>query len=100
MAISRDDHVIVDSDAKQVANLDHLLGHVDIGPGWRGVAGRVVVDENAAGGVQFDGSPQYLAWIHGRSNHMLPAGPCGDQVSATQCIPNMVRFAICGPGDS
>jgi hypothetical protein len=42
----------------------HLLGHVDIGPGWRCVAGRVVVDENAAGGVQFDGSPQYLPRIH------------------------------------
>ena len=66
MTVPADDHVIVDSNAKQVANLDHLLGHVDIGPGWRCVAGRVVVDENAAGGVQFDGSPQNLPRIHRR----------------------------------
>ena len=39
---------------------------LDIGAGWRGVAGRVIVDEDAAGGMQFDGSPQNLARIHWR----------------------------------
>jgi hypothetical protein len=58
MAIPADDHMVVDGDAKQVANFDDLLGHVDVGTGRGGVAGRVVVDEDAAGGVQFDGSPQ------------------------------------------
>ena len=51
MPIPGDDDVVMDSDAKQLANLVNLLGHVDIGPRWRGVAGRMVVDEDAAGGV-------------------------------------------------
>jgi hypothetical protein len=69
MPIPGDDDVVMDGDAKQLANLDDLLGHIDIGTGWRCVAGRVVVDENAAGGVQFDGSPQHLPRIHGRVVH-------------------------------
>src|ERR1700732_1432513 len=69
MPIPGDDDVVMDSDAKQLADLVNLLGHVDIGPGRRGVTGWVVVDENAAGGVQFDGSPQYLPRIHGRVVH-------------------------------
>jgi hypothetical protein len=28
MTVPADDHVVVDSDAKQVANLDHLLGRM------------------------------------------------------------------------
>jgi hypothetical protein len=51
MPIPCDDHMVVDSDTKQPANFDNLLGHVDIGPRWGGVAGRVIVDEHAAGGV-------------------------------------------------
>ena len=51
MPIARNDHMVVDGDAKQLANLDDLLGHVDIGPGWCGVARRVIVDEHAAGGM-------------------------------------------------
>jgi hypothetical protein len=51
-----DDDVVMDSDAKEPANLGNLLGHVGIGTGRRGVARRVVVDEHTAGGVQFDGS--------------------------------------------
>jgi hypothetical protein len=46
-----DDDVVMDSDAKQLANLVNLLGHVDIGPGRRGVAGRMIVNEDAAGGM-------------------------------------------------
>jgi hypothetical protein len=56
MAIPGDDDVVMDSDAKQLADLVNLFGHIDIGPGWRSIAGRMVVDEDAAGGVQFDGS--------------------------------------------
>jgi hypothetical protein len=51
MAIPRNDHMVVDGDTKQPTNLDDLLGHVDIRPGWRGIARRVVVDEDATGGV-------------------------------------------------
>jgi hypothetical protein len=51
MAIPCDDHMVVDSDTKEPAHLDDLLGHVDIGTRWRGIAGRVIVDEDAAGGV-------------------------------------------------
>src|ERR1700730_519732 len=69
MPIARDDHVVLDRDAEQVANLDHLLGHVDIGPRWRWVTGRVVVHEHAAGGVQFYCFSQNLAWIHRRMIH-------------------------------
>src|SRR4029077_14965887 len=54
--IPGDDDVVTDSDAEQLANLVNLLGHVDVGPGRGGVAGRMVVDEDAAGGLQFDGS--------------------------------------------
>ena len=83
MAIPGDDHVVVDSDTKQLANLVNLLGHVDIGPGWRGVAGRVVVDEDAAGGVQFDGSPQNLPRIHRRVvDRAFGQDLVGDQVVA------------------
>ena len=49
--IPGDDDVVMDSDAEQLANLGNLLGHIDIGTGRRGVAGRVVVDEHTAGGV-------------------------------------------------
>src|ERR1700730_13694207 len=49
-----DDDVVMDSNAEQLANLDDLLAHIDVGPRWRGVARGVVVDENAAGGMQFD----------------------------------------------
>jgi hypothetical protein len=51
MTVPADDHVVVDSDAKQVANLDHLLGHLDIGPGWRGVAGRMVVEQQTESSI-------------------------------------------------
>jgi hypothetical protein len=51
MAIPRDNHVVVDGDPKQVANFSNLLGHVDIGAGWRGVAGRVIVHQHAARGM-------------------------------------------------
>ena len=51
MAISGDNHVIMDSDTKQVATFSNLLGHVDISPGRRGIAGRVIVHEHAGGGV-------------------------------------------------
>jgi hypothetical protein len=46
-----DDDVVVDGYAKQPTNLGHLLGHLDISLGWRGVARRVIVHEDAAGGV-------------------------------------------------
>ena len=69
MAIPADDHMVVDGDAKQVANFGDLLGHVDVGPRWCGVAGRVVVHENAASGVQLDGSPQNLPRVHRRVVH-------------------------------
>jgi hypothetical protein len=51
MPIPGDDDVVMDSDAKQLADLVNLLGHVDIGPRWGGEARRVIVDEHAAGGV-------------------------------------------------
>jgi hypothetical protein len=51
MPIPRNDHMVVDGDTKQPTNLDDLLGHVDVGPRWRGVAGWVVVHEHAAGGM-------------------------------------------------
>ena len=54
--IPGDDDVVMDSDAKQLADLVNLLGHVDVGPGRGGVAGRMVVHEDAAGSMQFDGS--------------------------------------------
>jgi hypothetical protein len=56
MPIPGDDDVVMDSNAEQLANLVNLLGHVDVGLGRGGVAGRMVVDEDAAGGLQFDGS--------------------------------------------
>ena len=48
MPIPRDDHMVVDSDTKRHTNLDDLLVHLDIGPGWRGFARRVIVHEDAA----------------------------------------------------
>ena len=83
MAIPCNDDMVVDSDTKQPANLDDLLGHVDIGPGWRGVARRVIVDEHAAGGVQLDCAPQNLPRIHRRVVHSaLVHDLVGDQVVA------------------
>ena len=66
MTIPGDDDVVMDSDTKQPTKLGHLLGHVDISPGRRGVAGGMIVDEDAAGGVQLDCAPQNLPRIHGR----------------------------------
>jgi hypothetical protein len=51
MPIPCDDHMVVDGNTKEPAHLDNLLGHVDIGAGWRRVARRMIVDEDAAGGV-------------------------------------------------
>src|ERR1700731_1774273 len=68
-----DDDVVMDSNAEQLANLVNLLGHVDIGPGRGGVTGWVVVDEDAAGGMQFDRSPQNLARIHRRVIDCVPS---------------------------
>src|SRR6476620_319143 len=66
MPIPGDDDVVMDSDPKQLADLVNLLGHVDVGPGRGGVAGRMVVHEDAAGSMQFDGSPQNLTRVHRR----------------------------------
>ena len=74
MAIPCDDHMVVDSDAKQPANFSHLFGHIDIGPGWRGVAGRVIVDEDTAGGMELDCSPENLARIYQRVVHRPARG--------------------------
>jgi hypothetical protein len=51
MAISGDNHMVVDGDPKQIATFSNLLGHVYISPGRRGIAGRVIVHEHAGGGV-------------------------------------------------
>src|SRR3984893_12151569 len=83
MKIPRDDHMVGDSDSKEPANLDDLLGHVDIGTGWRGVARWVIVDEEAAGGVQLNCTAQNSARIHRRVIYRpLMHDLVGDQVAA------------------
>ena len=44
MARPSDDDVIVDGDAEGRRDIDDLAGHLDIGPGGRGIAGGMVVD--------------------------------------------------------
>ena len=56
MAELADDDVIVHGDAERLGDIDHLLGHLDIGGGRRRVAGRVVVDEDD-GGAQIAPAP-------------------------------------------
>ena len=43
-ALTADDEVVVDVDLEQLAGVDDLAGHVDVGLAGRRVAGRVVVD--------------------------------------------------------
>ena len=48
MSIPGDNHMVVDGDPKQTATFSNLLGHVDISPGRRGIAGRVIVHQPTA----------------------------------------------------
>src|ERR1700730_9894270 len=94
MPIPRNDHMVMDSNTKQVANFCHLFGHIDIGPGWRGVARRVVVDEDAAGGVKLDGSPEHLARVHRRViDRAFGQDLVGDQVVALVEVENAELLA-------
>ena len=92
--IPGDDDVVMDSDTKQPTNLGDLLGHVDVGPGRGGVAGRMVVDEDAAGGVQLDGSPQNLTRIYRRMvDRAFGQNLVGDQVVALVEVQHPELFA-------
>ena len=47
-------------------DVDHLLGHLDVGGGGRRVAGGVVVDQNEGGGGQLQRPFHHLARIDRR----------------------------------
>jgi hypothetical protein len=46
MPIPRNDHMVVDSDTKEPAHLNDLLGHVDIGAGCTPESGKIRLVES------------------------------------------------------
>ena len=48
MAVAADDDVVVHGDAERPRDLDDLLRHLDVGPRWRRIARRVIVQQKTA----------------------------------------------------
>ena len=75
-----DDDVIMDRDPEGLKRIDKLVGHLDIGGGWRGIAGRVIVGQDQRTGVQLERAARNLARIdRNMINRPLAHGFVGDQ---------------------
>ena len=61
VGVVADHEVIEQVDVQEAARRERLRGQVEVVGRGRGVAGRVVVDEDHAGSVQADGVPEQLA---------------------------------------
>ena len=83
MTVLADDDVVVDRDAEGLCGVDNHLGHVDIGPRRRGIAGGMIVDEDQGCGRKLQRPPHNLARIDRRMiDRAPPLNLVGDQCVA------------------
>ena len=95
MAILADDDVIVHGNAQRFGGFDDQFGHLDIGTRRCWVAGRVIMDEDDTGGIQFERAAKYDPRMHGQLSdrpmlHLLVADHAPRTVEK-QCAENFVR---------